>query len=687
MLADDLMAAAFPDAAACLENIPGDRRLPDHPLVNQTIADCLQEAMDFDGLRVVLERIHRGELRLLARDTPEPSAFACDILNAKPYAFLDDAPLEERRVHAVQTRRGRESLADEHAVLDQAAIERVRDEARPNPRDADELHDALLTCGLLAADDLETFDPLWVQQLAASGRATHVRLPVEGHDGRLMIATERLPELLALHHGLVMDPPVAIPPARASIAWTPSAAIAELLRGRLMIAGPTTAVDLARTLGVAERDAEGALVALEADGVVLRGRFTNKTSVPRGAPVAQTLEWCDRALLARIHRYTLNRLRAEIEPVTPADFMRFLFTWQHVDEPSKLTGRDGLREAVEILEGYELPVSAWERAIFPARLDRYDPSMLDVLCLSGEVAWGRLSMPTAARIASITPVALFPGERAELWRSLRPSEESALITSDARLVLDLLNARGASFFKDLSATVPFDADRLRQALGVLAAAGVVVSDGFSGLRMLVAAAQGRPLTLDRRTQLAGRWSVPPHEDDPRLHDTFVEHQAQILLRRYGVVFRRLLTRETCAAPWRELTRVYRRLEARGEVRGGRFVAGMAGEQFARPDAVATLREVRRSRSAPRFCTISTADPLNLTGVVTAGERVRAAARNRIAYRDGVPVAVSENQEFRPLTALDAAEPRGVRLVSRLVSRGCRVTGAAPERLGSKDTHR
>ncbi len=652
MLADDLMAAAFPDAAACLENIPGDRRLPDHPLVNQTIRDCLHEAMDFDGLRRVLERIHRGELRLLARDTPEPSVFAYDILNAKPYAFLDDAPLEERRAHAVQTRRGRDATVDDAGVLDAAAIARVRDEARANPRDADELHDALMTCGLLTADELESFDPSWIRDLAESGRATQATLP---NRFTVLVATERLPELLAIHPALTADPPVAVPPSRSTVKWTAATAIAELVRGRMTIAGPILASDLARTLSVAEADVDEGLLALEAEGVVLRGSFTPRRDAPSpaGQPAGQ-IEWCDRALLARIHRYTLNRLRAEIEPVTPADFMRYLFKWQHVDEPTRLTGRDGLREIVEILDGFELAAGAWERAVLPARMDRYDPSMLDVLCLSGEVGWSRLSPPRVLKMASVTPVALFLREHGELWQSLASSGAADAITNDARVVLDLLGARGASFFKDLLAALPFDADRVLQALGVLVSAGLAVSDGFSGLRLLVAAAQGR-LTLDRRTNLAGRWSVVGREDDPRTRQAAIERQAHALLRRYGVVFRRLLTREPNAAPWRELTRIYRRLEARGEIRGGRFVSGMAGEQFALPDAVPTLREIRRTAPNGAFSVICTADPLNLAGIVTSGERVRAAGRNRMAYRDGTPVAVVEGQDVRALAPIDATE--------------------------------
>jgi ATP-dependent Lhr-like helicase len=672
ILADDLMAAVFPDAAACLENIPGDRELPDHPLVTQTVRDCLQEAMDFEGLRAVLQRIHRGELTLVARDTPEPSVFACDILNARPFAFMDDAPLEERRAHAVQTRRSGDQRSDGAGVLDEAAIARVREEARPEPRDADELHDALTTSGLLMAGELAACDSAWIHELVETGRAAWVRLPAVAPDREAagadcivaMVAAERLPELLAIHPSLLPDPPLAVPRSRAARDWTPLSAITELVRGRLTMTGPISAGALSCALGVAERAVDAGLLALESEGVVLRGAFSARGAADamRTAP-----EWCDRALLARIHRYTLNRLRAEIEPVTPADFMRFLFKWQHVDEATRLTGIDGLREVIAILDGFELAAGVWERAVLPLRMDRYDPAMLDMLCLCGDIGWARLTFPGLMKMAPMTPVALFLREHAESWHGLRAADDrtEVVVTGDARIVLDSLKTRGASFFRELATAVPFDSDRLRHALGVLVAAGLAVSDGFSGVRMLIAAAQGRPAREDRRANFAGRWTALSHEFDPATREAGVERQATTLLRRYGIVFRRLLGREPNAAPWRELTRVYRRLEARGEIRGGRFVSGMAGEQFALPDAVPLLREVRRTPADGRLCTICTADPLNLTGIVTAGQRVRAAGGNRMAYRDGIAVAVMEGDDLRALTALGDAETAAVaRALSR-----------------------
>ncbi len=315
MLAADLLASVFPDAAACLENIPGDRQIPDHPLVGQTVRDCLEEAMDLDGLNVVLGRIHRGEIALIARDTPEPSVFAHEILGAKPYAFLDDAPLEERRSHAVQTRRGTESAGDGLGTLDPAAIDRVREEERPEPRSADELHDALMTLGYLLENELHDVERAFLDALAVKRRACRCLIGGPDRPATIAIAAERLPELQAVHPDAITEPPIEAPASRLKV-WERHAAIVELLRGRLCLVGPTTAGELAHSLAIEVRESDDALLALEGEGVVLRGCFDARWSAPRGRDV-RPVEWCDRALLARIHRYTVHRLRAEIEPVTP----------------------------------------------------------------------------------------------------------------------------------------------------------------------------------------------------------------------------------------------------------------------------------------------------------------------------------------------------------------------------------
>jgi ATP-dependent Lhr-like helicase len=689
MLADDLMAAVFPDAAACLENIPGDRQIPDHPLVKQTVRDCLQEAMDYDGLSAVLDRIHRGDLELVARDVPEPSIFAHEILNAKPYAFLDDAPLEERRAHAVQTRRsGDPASAGDLGALDPDAIDRVRDEARPDPRDADELHDALLTAGFLTEKETDSRSLGLFEELVSARRATRVSYCANeggGSEVRLLVAAERLPEMLAVRPDATLEPRVEAPASRAARTWRRDEAIDELLRGRLAIVGPTTADALRAPLGISARDADAAMIALEADGVVLRGRFTpvaRSTADRPGIAVDPAgVEWCDRALLTRIHRYTLHRLRAEIEPVSAADFMRFLFAWQHLASPAQLAGLDGLRVALAMLDGFEAAAGAWERAILPARMHMYEPQMLDMLCLAGEVGWARFSVPAIdpsnlTRLVSATPVALFLREHGDAWHRLRSHERTepggveAVLGDSAQLVLETLRARGASFFADLVSACGLGADVVREAIGTLVACGLVASDGFSGLRALVSASQGRPQGRTSRASFAGRWGALSRSSSGAAsgsRESDVEQLAWALLRRYGIVFRRLLARESNAAPWRELTRVYRRLEARGEIRGGRFLRGTSGEQFALPDAVSRLRDVRRTAADGRLVTISAADPLNLSGIVTSGDRIRAAARTRIVYRDGIPLAVKESDFVRELVPCDAAF--GARLSRALGRRG------------------
>jgi ATP-dependent Lhr-like helicase len=654
MQADDLMAAVFPDAAACLENIPGDRQIPDHPLVSQTVRDCLEEAMDLPQLQEVLERIHRAEITCVSRDTPEPSAFCHDILNARPYAFVDDAPLEERRTQAVQTRRA--GNPGDVGALDAAAIERVRDEVRPDPRDVDECHDALLTCGWLFADEV---DPAWCVALAAHGRATSVSSEQMRSSSRaIWVAAERLPEWLAVHPGSGLDPPVVPPPSRAARPWTAETALIELLRGRLAILGPTTAASLAESTGVPLAAVDDALLALESEGVILRGTFTGPKTAPTLGPPA-FLEWCDRRLLARIHRCTLNRLRAEIAPVSPAEFMRFLFAWQHLGDRNQLTGLDGLRAVVAQLDGLELPVRTWERDVLPARLERYEPSLLDTLCLTGEVGWARLSSgPT--QVVGATPIALFLRTHASHWLALRSADDNVerrlqpprtALSDSAHRLLEHLSTRGASFALELRTACNLSDTECRAALGELVAEGLVASDGFAGLRAIAGSTSERRSSGDA----AGRWSALPTDQRPGLsRDDAVTALAWTLLSRYGVVFRRLLTREVSGVTWRELVRVYRTLEARGDIRGGRFVSGMSGEQYAQPQAVDRLREVRRSGPDDALLAISGADPLNLTGIVTLGDRIRASAGTRIVYRNGIAVMAMEGDMLRTLADVDAA---------------------------------
>jgi ATP-dependent Lhr-like helicase len=658
MRADDLLAAAFPDAAACIENIPGDRQIPDHPLVAQTVRDCLEEAMDLPLLLTILARIHDGAIRCIARDTTEPSTLSHEIINARPYAFLDDAPLEERRAHAVQTRRSsddQDTIA--LGVLDQSAIATVVGEAWPDPRDADELHDALVTAGFFTDDEVsrESGWNDWLQELARSGRATHVTdgcsspqalKPSGLHASNLWVSAERLPELAAALGELRCEPVIAAPSRRAAVEWTRDTALIELLRGRMAMLGPRTSTSVGQSLAVDAEHATELLIALEAEGVVLRGWFS---------PGGLEQEWCDRRLLARIHRATLQRLRAEIQPVSASDFMRFLFAWQHLTPPYRVSAADGLRTVIAQLDGFELAADAWDKHVLPARVDGYDASMLDLLCYSGDAAWARVTAPPKSastllptRPARATPVGLFIRDHAQQWSILSGFDRaSAPPPSDlSARVLETLTVRGAQFVHEIAAQLSTTADDVRIALAELVWAGLVSSDGFEGLRSIWSEHSSLPpvrafhtrRSHPRSSSAGGRWSrIETAAADARAREEAVESYAETLLLRYGIVCRRLLTREPYGVPWRELLRVYRRLEARGDVRGGRFVSGLSGEQFALPEAVELARQIRRTKPIGETIAISAADPLNLCGIITPGDRIPAVASTRIVYRDGVPM--------------------------------------------------
>ena len=675
MQAEDLVAAVFPDQLACPENLVGEREIPDHPLVKQTIEDCLLEAMDFPGLKGVLEALAAGRTALVARDTPEPSPLAHEVLNAKPYAFLDDAPLEERRTQAVITRRGLDvKTADEFGKLDQAAIDLVRDEAWPDVSSADELHDALLVATALTEEEGKRGrGASWqahFEELARAGRAgTLLRQP------RLWIAAERVPLVQAVFPGAETDPPLTAPERDRSKRWTREEGVRELVRGRLEMLGPTRVSELARVLGLEASDVEFALGALEHEGFVLRGRFT---------PGVTELEWCERRLLARIHRYTLERLRKEIEPVSAADFMRFLLRWQRLTPDTRAEGPEGLAAVLDLLDGYEAPAGAWEGDLLPGRLGDYDPLWLDGLCLAGEIAWGRLGAVASAAAARksgpirTTPIALFRRERAGVWTSLTERlDASALpLSHAARAVLSSLGDRGASFFGDLVNATGLLRTEVEKGLGELVAWGLVTSDSFAGLRaLLVPSERRRPIAGFRRrariapfgVETAGRWS-PVRVGAPLSEEAIAEAVAWQLLRRYGVVFRRLVTRETMLPPWRDILRVFRRLEARGEIRGGRFAGGFSGEQYALPEAVGMLRAVRREAPTGELVAVSGADPLNLVGIVTPGDVLAGLATNRLLYRDGIPVALREGEGNRERLLVEVA-PEEEQFLRKALVRG------------------
>jgi ATP-dependent helicase Lhr and Lhr-like helicase len=650
MEAEDLLAAVFPDQIACAENLVGAREIPDHPLVRQTIADCLDEAMDASGLERLLARIELGDVEIVARDLVEPSPLALEILAARPYAYLDDAPLEERRTQAVIARRWlAPEEAEELGRLDGQAIERVREEAWPDPQNADELHDALDWLGFLTVDEAEARPGwmAWLADLACDRRAALL-------DRRLWITAERLPLFRALWPQAALDPAVAAPAAYDK-EWAREAALVEILRGRLDGEGPTTTAAFAAALGVGESEIAAAFSALEAEGFALRGRFT---------PGAEHEEWCERRLLARIHRYTIGRLRAEVEPVAARDFLRFLFEWQRVAPDSRMEGPDALEAVIGQLEGFQAPAGAWETEILPVRLADYDPAWLDEQCLAGRVTWARLRPPPTDRERRAgpvrsTPVALLPRRFVSLWASLSPSSETAQPTSRARAVIDFIREHGASFFDELLDGTGLLGPQVEEALGELVAQGLVNSDSFAGLRALLVPSDKRSRRGRRRAIFgmadAGRWALA-RRGAARPAAEIIEHIARALLRRYGVVFWRLLEREAAwLPPWRELLRIYRRLEARGEIRGGRFVAGFAGEQFALPDAIGLLRDIRRKPASDVSVSLSGADPLNLVGILTPGAKLAGLIANRVLYRDGLPVAVNAGGAVQFLETLAPAE--------------------------------
>jgi ATP-dependent Lhr-like helicase len=735
MDAEDLLTAIFPDQVACQENLGGgEREIPTHPLVDQTVKDCLEEAMDIDSLERLLSSIERNEKNLFARDVIEASPLAQEILNARPYAYLDDAPLEERRTRAVQQRRWLDpQTAKDMGKLDQGAIDRVRDEAWPRVETADELHDALVELGFLTEQEASEWPDFFnelkndrraavLQVIAATagvppavsaqrehsdsstltGNVTNAGGTPAVPEIHLWVAAERLPQLGAIYPAAGLQPSIVAPNSVSHAPWTFESALVEVLRGRLEGLGPSTVPSLAGSFGLSTSDIELGLLKLEAEGFVIRGQFT---------PGGSETEWCARRLLARIHSYTLNRLRQEIEPVSTADFMSYLLAWQKVAPDHQMEGPESVRAIIEQLEGFEAPAAAWEGELLPARMAEYDPAWLDALCLSGEVVWVRLTPPTSrptfaepgnerarggAPVRN-TPIALLRRKNFAIWNSVfpEPALSEVEFSTTTRAVHDYLSTRGASFFTDIVEGTKLLRAQVEESLAELVANGLVISDSFAGLRALLTPASRRTQAAARRKHRqpvyemtsAGRWSllnragqaslpVPSSGTSTRnSRETVVvdpeaaEEIARILLKRYGVVFKRLLEREGIVLPWRVLLRIYHRLEARGEIRGGRFVAGISGEQFALPEAVGMLRAIRRTRTGAMdfglrspvreteeralnstatetesLVSVSAADPLNLVGIITPGGRVTAHTANRILYRNGEPITVLESGE-------------------------------------------
>jgi ATP-dependent Lhr-like helicase len=626
---DDLLASVFPDAAACQENIDGDIKIPDHPLIREVMKDVLTEAMDLDGLKDVLSGIAGGRITTVAVDTPVPSPFCHELLNANPFAYLDDAPLEERRARAVELRRVLPaSVAEEVGKLDPAAIAQVTEDAWPDVRNADELHDALLTM-IALPEDLAVRNPnrpTYESFFAELERDRRVGRATVG-DRAYWFAAERAKAFEAI----TSDPGSQL----------------TLVRGWMQHSGPVTAAELARYVPVSTEAIDAALLRLEAEGAVLRGHFKSSRN-----DAAAALEWCDRRLLARIHQLTLGRLRREIEPVTAAVFMRWLCEWQRIAPGSQAAGERGLLAVLSQLQGFEAPAIAWEPWILSRRVSQYDPAWLDALCLSGAVGWGRLSPHPATlepvtadgparRVipTSVAPITFFVRAEADWLTPHGDRGEVAGLSRQGHAVHAHLRRAGASFFPDIVRATKLLKAEVETALWELVAAGLVTADGFDNLRALIdprrraghgSGKQSRP------RHSTGRWALV-FGGEPADRTAAVEATCWMLLRRYGVVFRELLARETIVPVWRELLMAFRRLEDRGEIRGGRFVSSFIGEQFALPEAVESLRAMRRAQPTSATVTVAAADPLNLAGIIVPGDRVPAVSGRTVSFRDGVAV--------------------------------------------------
>jgi ATP-dependent helicase Lhr and Lhr-like helicase len=630
MEADDLMAAVFPQAAACQENVTGPIEIPDHLLVRQTIADTLHEGLDVDGLRALLAGIEAGDVTVHCCDTTEPSVLAHEIITARPYAFLDDEELPNRRTRAVTLRRGLSVDLASIGALEPAAVEQVQAEVTPEPTTADDLHDLL--CSLVITRPRPDWAPLW-HELTARGRGQII-----GHDGLdLWSATETSTD------------------ARRAVDGADDA-VAAVLRGHLEISGITTIETLCEATTLPAGRVAAGLAVLEHEGFALQGRYTGGD-----------IEWVARRLLARMHSYSRRSRREGVQPVTAQDLMRFLFRWQHVAPGTQLAGDAGLVAVINQLQGFETAAVAWEPELLSRRVRDYRPALLDRLCHDGQVGWLRLTprprddSTTPPGVPSkATPISIVFREDLDwLLEATRggvdPGEPTVGATAE---ILEVLRARGACFATELATTtrrLPADIER---ALWDGVARGLVTSDGFGAIRARIAERRrpdSRRLSRLMRgghvaTTGAGRWSLVPPTGADLDRDELAEAVAELLLNRWGVVFRDLAVHDSIRFPWRDVQRALRRLEDRGLVRGGRFVTGFSGEQYALPAAAEQLAQVRKLPRTGERVTLSATDPLNLIGVIVPGPVVPAVRTRRVVYVDGSP-------EPSPVAAATPASPR------------------------------
>ena len=678
MDAEDLMAVVFPDQLACQDNITGEREIPEHPLVDQTIADCLNDLMDIEGLETILTKFEKDEITIHCKDLSSPSPLSHEILSARPYAFLDDAPAEERRTQAVVARRFIDpNDAAELGQLNAEAIRQVCIEAWPSISNEEELHDALLVLGVMTEAEGHGENPeqleygIYLQILIDDNRVTLLRTQKQ----TLWTCAERLPLVKAVFPEAILDPNIQAAGASANTEWNKESALIELVRARLEGSGPVTEAALADLFECGDREIQVALLALENEGYAMRGQFTPQNDI---------VEWCERGLLARMHRYTMKSLRQEIQAVTTAEYMRFLFKWHGMGDV-RAEGDNALIAAIDKLEGFSIAAAAWERDIIPTRVKGYLSTSLDHLCSTGRLLWTRLltdktkirseHASSKASLLRNTPIALMDRYNIEVWQNLKSTTtpDESKLSSTARKLLHILQQYGASFFMDIVKRSGLLRTHTEEALAELAAYGLVTSDSYAGLRALITPTNKRPsfgrqhrrrhraVTSGSSIDDAGRWSIIERAEDEEEDNNYgwmntdietLTHVAYTLLKRYGVVFRKVLERESALPPWRELLYVYRRMEARGEIRGGRFVEGFSGEQFALPDAVGLLRKQRNNEQPLPAIVISACDPLNLIGIILPGERVPALHTNRVLFKNGLPLAKQLNGEIQHLEKLD-----------------------------------
>ena len=701
MDAEDLVAHVFPDQIACFENIQGKREVPEHPLVQQTINDCLTEAMDIEGLKELISAIENGTLTLVARDLREPSPFAQEIINARPYAFLDDAPFEERRTNAIRNRSWLDPAETQsYSALDESAIAQVREEAWPLVRSVDEMHDALFSLGFVTLPEVQRYGyESWLQSLAQQGRACLLHA-----SNTLWVAAERVPCLQSIFPEASCEPTLHLPEVLLNEQWEDDVALREILRRRLEGLGPVTAAQLAEEIGLRVSAVEVALIGLETEGFVFRGQFST-------ALEAAGVQWCERRLLQRIHRYTIESHRQSIKPVSLQSYMRFLFDLHEITPqriptrpvlvPAAADGQSLLQRTLNRLDGLAAPATQWEADVYPARISAYDPSWLDVMCISGRLVWGRYSLPSVRTVTQSdgsdsgktrkagpvksTPITMLMRSNLDIWESLaltqrldNPREMPALSTVAAKIEDDLLR-HGASFFDQISRRTALLRSQLEQGLAELVSVGRITSDSFTGLRALLTPDARKPgghANGRRRATFgvedAGRWSLlsdspdtsasapsAPNAGDGALSTEQMERLIMIYLQRWGVLFKRVLERESFAPSWRELLYTLRRMELQGILRGGRFIAGVSGEQFALPETVTSLRQFGKNQDAAErsteYVSLAAADPVNLLGIVLPDARLPKTSRNRVLYKDGMPLAVLEGGKVSFLREVDPQE--------------------------------